>query len=252
MNLELSTELQKIWNTISTDEKAENVTFNVELHKKLLDIFQVGDYYYYILNVRKSVLELIGPEIETVLGYPLEDVNFALVADIVHPEDRPYMLNFEAAIGRFFSHLHGEQLFKYKVQYDYRVRKADGSYARMLMQMFIITHDPENIRTFITHTDITHLKKEPRPILSFIGMDGEPSYINVDVDNLFKPKRHFFTGREREILKALSNGLSSAEIAEKLFISHYTVNSHRKNMLRKASAKTTSELIRLAFDNGWI
>ena len=51
------------------------------------------------------------------------------------------------------------------------------------------------------------------------------------------------TRREKEILKLIAEGLTNAEIAEKLFISVPTVNTHRKSLLEKFEAKNTAILI---------
>ena len=51
------------------------------------------------------------------------------------------------------------------------------------------------------------------------------------------------TPKEREVLQLIANGLSSKEIAQRLSISFYTVQTHRKNMLAKTQAKNTPELI---------
>ena len=52
-----------------------------------------------------------------------------------------------------------------------------------------------------------------------------------------------FTRREKEILACLAEGLSSKQIANKLFISEYTVSNHRKNMLQKSGAKSSAQLV---------
>ncbi len=51
------------------------------------------------------------------------------------------------------------------------------------------------------------------------------------------------TPKEKEILQLIADGLSSKEIARRLNISFYTVQTHRKNMLAKVGAKNTAELI---------
>ena len=51
------------------------------------------------------------------------------------------------------------------------------------------------------------------------------------------------THREKEILQLLFEGLTSNEIAEKLFLSNYTVDTHRKNMLQKFNVHNTQSLI---------
>ena len=53
------------------------------------------------------------------------------------------------------------------------------------------------------------------------------------------------TTREMEILTYMAYGTSSKEIADELFISLQTVKNHRKNMLKKMSAKNSTELVRM-------
>ena len=57
------------------------------------------------------------------------------------------------------------------------------------------------------------------------------------------------TKREVEILKLISEEFSNHEIAEKLFISHRTVDTHRRNLIQKLHAKNTAGLVRFAFKN---
>lgn len=54
------------------------------------------------------------------------------------------------------------------------------------------------------------------------------------------------TPREQEILRLLAEGLSSREIAEKLFISPKTVENHRTNIMNKLDLHSTIELVRYA------
>lgn len=53
------------------------------------------------------------------------------------------------------------------------------------------------------------------------------------------------TTREKEILSCIASGLSSKQIAGKLFISINTVANHRKNMLAKMGARNSAELVRI-------
>ncbi|MBI1223552.1 MAG: response regulator [Bacteroidetes bacterium] len=60
------------------------------------------------------------------------------------------------------------------------------------------------------------------------------------------------TKREREILQLLYEGLSTAEMADKLFISQHTVFKHRQNLLQKCDCKSASQLVNLAIRKGWV
>lgn len=58
------------------------------------------------------------------------------------------------------------------------------------------------------------------------------------------------TRREVEVLRLISDGLTNQEIADKLFISAWTVDSHRKNLLVKFDAKNTASLVKIAASHG--
>lgn len=57
------------------------------------------------------------------------------------------------------------------------------------------------------------------------------------------------TRREIEVLKLIAEGLTNHEIAEKLFVSDSTVDSHRKNLISKLQVKNTAALVRTALQN---
>lgn len=54
------------------------------------------------------------------------------------------------------------------------------------------------------------------------------------------------TRREKEILLLLEDGFNGPQIAEKLFISPYTVETHRKNLMQKLNVNSTQQLIKTA------
>lgn len=60
------------------------------------------------------------------------------------------------------------------------------------------------------------------------------------------------TKREKEILKLIAEGLSSQEIADKLFISLRTVETHRLNINQKLDVKNTAGLVKEAIKRGLI
>ncbi len=60
------------------------------------------------------------------------------------------------------------------------------------------------------------------------------------------------TKREIEVLKLIANELTTAEIAEELFISTHTVETHRKNLLSKLGFKNSAGLARFAAKNGLV
>jgi DNA-binding NarL/FixJ family response regulator len=78
--------------------------------------------------------------------------------------------------------------------------------------------------------------------------------------NLFLPSRHDaekklfaqLTKREIEVLNLICNEFSSQEIADRLFISFHTVETHRANLMIKAGAKNAAGLVKWAVENGFV
>lgn len=60
------------------------------------------------------------------------------------------------------------------------------------------------------------------------------------------------TRREKEILAEAAKGLTTNQMAEKLFISPHTVESHRKNLIEKFQTSNLSSAIKLAIEYGLI
>jgi DNA-binding CsgD family transcriptional regulator len=255
MNLELfNAEANNIWKKAAGRSSPEQLQFELDLHKKLLSFFQVGDYYYMIFNIPLLDLEFTSREIERVLGYVPSEFSIGVIMEKAHQDDRPHFLNFENKAGEFFATLPIEKLMKYKIRYDYRIQKKDGTYIRILQQSTVIEHDENGgiTRTLVVHTDITHLKPEGEPVFSIIGLDGEPSYINIDVEKVFSVSKEFLSRREKQVLSSLIEGKSSKEIGDILHISKQTVDKHRKNMIAKNGLKNTAELVSQAIKKGWM
>lgn len=91
-------------------------------------------------------------------------------------------------------------------------------------------------------------------ITNSIPIDAQ-HYFNSKVERLLQENtflrnnKHAFallTTREKEILKLLAQGLSSLDIAARLFISEATVNTHRRNLRSKLNAETPYDIIRFA------
>ena len=147
-----------------------------------------------------------------------------------------------------------DKQMKYKMRFDFRIRKKSGEYIRAMLQVVVVQNDDEGriLRTLVVLTDISHLKKDGQVVLSYIGMDGEPSYFDVNVQNLLPEKNRFLSKREKEVLYLIAEGLLSKQIAESLYISKHTVDSHRKNLLQKTGSANTGELINKAIRDGLI
>ena len=65
-------------------------------------------------------------------------------------------------------------------------------------------------------------------------------------------KQGALSKRETEVLQLIAEDLTNAEIANKLFTSKRTIETHRLNIIAKTQAKNTAALIKLAVSRGLI
>ena len=248
--------MRKTWNKISKfHDGLDGSNFELEVYKKMFNLFHFGHYYYYIFNAATATIEWMSEEVKDVLGVS-EPITAEYIFENIHPQDRKRFIEHEHAVTKFFEQLPPEKVLKYKVTYDYRLKDFFGNYKWILQQVVTIQSDENGavIRTLGVHTDISYLKRDNKPSgLSFLGLDGEPSYYNVAVDRLiFIPSDEIFTSREKQILELVVLGKSSKEISQKLHISKYTVDTHRKNILAKSGCETVPELIAKATQESWV
>ena len=81
------------------------------------------------------------------------------------------------------------------------------------------------------------------------------SFEVIEIINTAKKNNEHFpilTKRETDTLKLIAEGFTNPQIGEKLFISHDTVDSHRKNLHTKLGVNNTALLVRYAIGNGLI
>jgi two-component system nitrate/nitrite response regulator NarL len=82
-------------------------------------------------------------------------------------------------------------------------------------------------------------------------------YLSLDINSIdlspeIAPDVPVVSRREKEVLQLIVDGLTNPQIAEKLFISLHTVDSHRKNLLAKFNVNNTASLIRVAIKHNLV
>lgn len=89
------------------------------------------------------------------------------------------------------------------------------------------------------------------------ALNGQISFSTAIKEIISKPQINEpvvtkLTVREKEILKLIAAGITTARIAEMLFLSKFTVENHRKNLLQKLQVKNVAGLISTATKQGLI
>ena len=91
-------------------------------------------------------------------------------------------------------------------------------------------------------------------LCSEIGLAMLHKVLNWDSGSATAPahKNQLLSKRELEVLQLIAEGLTNAEIADQLFTSKRTVETHRQNILEKTQAKNTAVLVKIALADGLI
>lgn len=114
-----------------------------------------------------------------------------------------------------------------------------------------------NVNAFITN----NLNKEQ--LINCLQMvQGNQKYSSPDIINLHDTENQFSTissidkynisERELEIIKLIAEGYINKEIADRLFISNHTVNTHRKNIMQKLGINNTPGIVLFAVKEGLV
>jgi DNA-binding CsgD family transcriptional regulator len=141
----------------------------------------------------------------------------------------------------------------YQSTHDYRVKKKDGTYFRLLQQLTPLELDGEGNITYlmVVGTDITHYKKSNQMVFTISSVDGQTCSV-YDFSQQTLKATEVLSEREKEVLRLLAKGYSSKQIASKLNLSYHTIITHRHNMLAKTLCKNTGELVQFGMSSGVI
>ncbi|MGE3171838.1 MAG: response regulator [Planctomycetota bacterium] len=82
----------------------------------------------------------------------------------------------------------------------------------------------------------------------FDEVDGAPAEVAAGVGSAFK----LLGPREREVLQLVAEGFTSAEIAARLHVSPSTVDTHRRNLMRKVGLRNAADVTRYAIREGLV
>ena len=125
---------------------------------------------------------------------------------------------------------------------DFRMRNSSGDYSRMLVQGYLVYKSTprETVYFLKLHTNIDWWQKKDLGFHYYVGED--PAFFRFPDLELLNMGM-LLSRREFELLRLIERGLSSEQIAEELFLSINTVNTHRSNMLKKTGKEAISDLI---------
>ncbi len=216
-----------------------------EVENSTMTVFDMHRKRYLLKSTRfKETLGYANPEV-------LENDDMELFHKIVHPDDLSFVLETENRVHSFFNQLPVAEKKDYKLVYDFRVRNAAGIYMRFIHQFAVLEQDKQGKSWLaLIITDLISEKAQSTPLQRrMINMRTGKLHLFNDDD--FRSHK-LLTNRETEVLKLISQGYDSQNIAAKLFISVNTVNNHRQRILHKIKTENTTQALLYAKKAGII
>lgn len=250
--------MHETWDSLLIVDRRPTELPPIRFDEILSSVFAIGRFYYYIIDFFDMSISHISEGFVGAHGLNpecLKTINDIL--SLIHPDDIDFVAKAEkTSLNFMYQHLDPEKLTRYKASYNLRFKTPEG-YRLFNHQSLFLTMDENNnfIKSLNIHTDISHLAQANNYKISIIGLAGEPSYLNMDInanDSVTDLKRNLFSKRELQVLQLVAKGLNSQQIAEALFISEATVKTHRKNIVAKSGCKNTTEVIAMGISQGWI
>lgn len=212
------------------------------------------DHFLYVYNYSEGRM-VYHQGFTEVLGYPDHDVNLDLLYEILHPEDAPVVARLNEAVIRAMAQIRNpKNLFSLTLTVDYRIRRLNGAFMKVLRRTGVFEVDKPSgrvISTFSLCQDISAIKTSNHIGWQIRGLDKDK--IDLSSLNPYMERMQYRPSvREMDILRELSKGNTSREAAEALNISPYTVDTHRRNLLRRTGLNSMVELARVARELGWV
>lgn len=236
---------QKIFETYNEVEIKEHI-------KKLIEL----DYYYpynatffCITNTSTQSFEYVSKNFKACTGLLPEELlkgGMNYFWSRFHEHDIKLWLSGLQRLMEFtMKELTQEQRKKMNYTWNYRIKKGNGSYVNIVQNTTPLQFD-ENEKPIIGLAHYTVLESNVKMDIcasaQYLNEQNEYEtlyFTNVTNENLLG----YISHRERDVVRLLLKNQTSKEISENLFISKHTVDTHRRNILKKYNLKSTKELV---------
>lgn len=227
----------------------------LDYHIKLLNtVNEWSKSLISIFDINKKEHIYLSSQFENVLGWNLieaKEQGNDYFNSRTHPEDMFLLTKSGIYFMNFAFNTPIEERKNFKLLSDYRVKDGSGKYVRVVEQRMLLESDKNGnmwlalgILDISPDNDVTSLTRNRMLNIKTGDLFVFPPKIESKKDT---PK---LSDREKEILKHIAGGLISKEIADKLFISVNTVNTHRQRILEKLNVSNTYEAVKYAGNLG--
>jgi len=203
----------------------------------------------YIFNWESRVI-VHEKGLKSFTGYALEEFDTKDVINYTHPEDRELVKNIIYGV---VNHVLNTPIQSKEAHLllSYRFLKKNGDYRKVLVQSSVLERDKNGkiLTNLSLMSDISFLDTHDRVEWEFYAKELDLIAFKKVIYKLYT---NFYTKREKEIISLIAKKNTSQEIADTLCLSKLTVQTHRKNILKKAKSHSIEDVLAFCKKNGII
>ena len=215
---------------------------NDPLILELEEMTKANNQYFFIADLLQGRIIFTSKQSENIIGIDPDELTPYHNIEAVHPDELYRNTSGWAKLLNLANHLFFAKSGISILSTNMKMRNPKGFYAEILYQCYLFYREAprRTIYDLQVHTNIDSIKKKKKGYHYYVGNDL--TKFRYPEEELLKIGTPFST-REFEIIHLIHQGLSSEEIAKKLFLSVYTVNTHRRNILTKSGKANIADLI---------
>jgi len=210
--------------------------------QRLEEVMEENDQFFSASDLSLMQYLFTSKRSMQILGIAPEEVDPGFFMNTIHPDDLQRLILGREKMFKVAQEIYAAKSGTGLMSFTLRVLNPEGTYNNLLGQAYFFHSTIPREAVFLIQV-ITNLDRSVKT-----NPDGH-WYVGDDV-SLFKfPDEKLLqmgsnlSDREFEIVKLIGSGLGSKEIAEKLFLSVHTVNTHRSNILKKTHKASVADLI---------
>lgn len=237
--------------------KGEIVEKHIKKYIEIDKIYPQNQSFFIVINTSRKSYEFISHNFKAILGHDMtlmKNIGPKYFLSFFHPDDLPVWLKVSKELMEFITEkVDVENRKKLLFTYSFRIKNSRDKYQNILAHLTPIEFDSFGIPVMaISHYTLVG-EGEYRPLIGSIKiLNNKNVYETIFYKNYSQEAiSNKLSKREIDIIQELALDKSSKEIADRLCISHHTVDQHRRNILKKLKFKSTGELIQYCKTNNY-
>ena len=243
-------DLLSFWGPKSGIKERDFDRLRVESNPVLKEVFNLIRTIPVVVDVKRMTQRYVGLDPKNWWGWSLDEMfgeGVESYVNLIHSEDLIIHQQANHLLMKTLADCSCEEKHQLRILLNFRLRKSNGAYVQISQLTQILELDAEgNMHTLLVLLqEINHAGKAPKSYIRFWGVPRHERLYEFQSGSQEMKEFGRPTKREEEIISLLITGQDSQQIANELFISKHTIDTHRRRILQKFHLRNTHELTQL-------